>query len=62
MKDFYYILGLERNASLDAIKKAYKMLALKFHPDINKGDKNFEVRFRDIQVAYETISNFLQTC
>ncbi len=57
MKDFYYILGLERNTSLDAIKKAHKLLALKFHPDLNKGDKFFEQRFKDIQEAYETLSD-----
>ena len=57
MKDFYYILGVDSNASLDAIKKAYKMLALKFHPDINKGDKFFEQRFKDIVEAYQTLSN-----
>jgi curved DNA-binding protein CbpA len=55
IKDYYYILGLARNASRDEIKKAYRKLSLKFHPDQNNGDKFFEGRFRDVNEAYETL-------
>ncbi|MEO8765236.1 MAG: J domain-containing protein [Ginsengibacter sp.] len=55
IKDFYYILGLAKNASKDEIKKAYRKLSLKFHPDHNNGDKFFEERFRDVHEAYETL-------
>src|SRR4051812_7571536 len=57
MKDYYYILGLDKNASIDQIKKAYRKLSLKFHPDQNNGDKFFEERFREINEAYETLGN-----
>lgn len=57
MKNYYYILGVEPNASTEEIKKAYKKLALKFHPDKNGGDKFFEERFKDIQEAYEILSD-----
>jgi formylglycine-generating enzyme required for sulfatase activity len=57
MKNYYYILGVERNATLEEIKKAYKKLALKFHPDQNNGDKFFEERFKEIAEAYEILSN-----
>lgn len=55
IKNYYYILGLEKNASNEEIKKAYRKLAIKFHPDNNQGDKYFEARFRDIHEAYETL-------
>lgn len=57
MKDYYYILGLAENASTIEVKKAYRKLSLKFHPDKNEGDKFFEERFKDILEAYETLSN-----
>jgi curved DNA-binding protein CbpA len=57
IKDYYYILGLARNASHDEIKKAYRKLSTKFHPDKNDGDKFFEERFKDINEAYETLVN-----
>lgn len=57
MKNYYYLLGLKRTASLTEIKKAYRMLTLKFHPDKNDGDEFFIARFRDIQEAYETLSD-----
>lgn len=60
LKDYYYILGLARNASSDEIKTAYRKLSLKFHPDQNSGDKFFEERFKDIQEAYDTLSDELQ--
>ena len=55
-KDYYYILGLEKGASLDKIKKAYRKLSKKFHPDKNDGDKHLEGMFKDIQEAYEYLT------
>ncbi len=57
MKDYYYILGIESDVSENEIKKAYRKLSIKFHPDKNSGDKFFENRFKEIQEAYETLSN-----
>lgn len=54
-KDYYEILGLKRDASQDEIKKAYRKLALKYHPDKNKGDKNAEEKFREATEAYEVL-------
>src|ERR1700752_2588039 len=53
--DFYVILGLERGASLNDIKRAYKRLARKCHPDINPGDRLAAAQFRQIAEAYETL-------
>jgi len=57
MKDYYYILGLKSDASLDEIKKAYRKLSVKFHPDHNEGDKFFEERFKEINEAYKILGN-----
>lgn len=57
MKDYYYILGIKENASLEDIKKAYRKLSLKFHPDKNEGDEFFTEQFKKIQEAYETLSD-----
>lgn len=57
MKDFYYILGTDEGSSLIEIKEAYRKLSKKFHPDLNQNDKYFETRFREIQEAYETLSD-----
>lgn len=57
MKDYYYILGIDRNATIEQIKHAYRKLSLKFHPDKNDGDQFFENRFKEIQEAYEILSN-----
>ncbi|MHB8259465.1 MAG: DnaJ domain-containing protein [Bacteroidia bacterium] len=57
MKDYYYILGLTNKSTDEQIKSAYRKLSVKFHPDKNDGDKFFEERFKDIQEAYETLSN-----
>lgn len=57
MKDYYYVIGIKRDSSIEEVKKAYKKLALKFHPDQNNGDKFFEERFKDIQEAYEILSD-----
>src|ERR1044071_9282144 len=53
--DLYVILGLEHGASESEIKRAYRRLARRFHPDINPGDRAAEVRFRQILEAYETL-------
>jgi hypothetical protein len=57
MKDFYYILGTDENCTFDDIKGAYRKLSKKFHPDVNQNDKYFESRFREIQEAYEILSD-----
>ena len=55
--DLYVILGIERGATLADIKRAYKRLARKFHPDINPGDRMAAAQFRQIAEAYETLSD-----
>lgn len=55
MKDYYYILGVSQTASTEQIKKAYRKLSLKFHPDKNDGDEFFSERFKEIKEAYETL-------
>lgn len=57
MKNFYQILGVPIDATNEEIRIAYRKLATKFHPDKNFGDKYFEDRFKEIQVAYDTLSN-----
>jgi len=56
-RDYYEVLGVSRNASEDDMKKAYRKLALKFHPDRNKGDKEAEERFKEINEAYAVLSD-----
>lgn len=56
MADYYETLGVSKNASADDIKKAYRKLALKYHPDRNPGDKTAEEKFKEISIAYETLS------
>lgn len=56
-KDYYKILGIEKEATENEIKKAYRKLAIVHHPDKNPGDKEAEERFKDIGEAYETLSD-----
>jgi DnaJ-class molecular chaperone len=56
-KDFYEVLGVKREAPDDEIKKAYRKLARKFHPDLNPGDKAAEEQFKRLQDAYDVLSN-----
>ncbi|UCC66219.1 MAG: J domain-containing protein [Deltaproteobacteria bacterium] len=57
MKDYYKVLGVSKNATLDEIKKAYRKLALKYHPDRNKGNKEAEEKFKEINEAYAVLSD-----
>jgi len=56
-KNYYEILGVDRNATADQIKKAYKKLAVKHHPDKNQGDKSAEEKFKEINDAYQVLSD-----
>ena len=56
-RDYYDILGIARNASDAEIKKAYRKLAIKFHPDKNPDDKEAEGKFKEAAEAYEVLSN-----
>lgn len=56
-RDYYEVLGVQKDASADDIKKAYRQLALKYHPDRNPGDKNAEEKFKEAAEAYEVLSD-----
>src|ERR1700754_3789570 len=56
-RDYYEVLGLAKNASEEEIKKAYRKLAIKFHPDKNPDDKAAEEKFKEAAEAYEILSN-----
>jgi len=56
-RDYYEILGLDKNASEEDIKKAYRKLAKKYHPDLNPGDKAAEAKFKEVNEAYEVLSD-----
>ncbi len=56
-KSYYSILGVGRNASEQEIKRAYRRLARKHHPDVNPGDQSAELKFKEITEAYEVLSD-----
>ena len=57
MSDYYEILGVSKDADSDEIKKAFRKLALKYHPDRNAGDKEAEEKFKEINEAYQVLGN-----
>ncbi len=56
-KDYYQILGVDRSADEKEIKRAYRKLALKYHPDKNPGDKQAEEKFKELNEAYEVLGD-----
>ena len=56
-EDFYKILGVKRDAKPEEIKKAYRRLARKYHPDVNPGDKSAEERFKQMSEAFDILSD-----
>ena len=56
-RDYYDVLGINKSASPDQIKSAYRKLAVKYHPDKNKNDKGAEEKFKEASEAYHVLSN-----
>ena len=56
-RDFYNVLGISKDASKEEIKKAYRSLARKYHPDVNQGEKGAEEKFKEVKEAYEVLSD-----
>lgn len=56
-RDYYEVLGVDKNASADEIKKAYRKKAIQYHPDKNPGDKEAEEKFKEAAEAYDVLSN-----
>ena len=57
MRDYYDILGVDKSASEDELKKNFRKLAMKYHPDKNPGDKEAETKFREAGEAYEVLKD-----
>src|SRR5829696_10535452 len=56
-RDYYEVLGVARDATEDQVKKAYRKLARQYHPDRNPGDKSAEAKFKEVQEAYDVLSD-----
>ncbi len=56
-RDYYEVLGVNKNSDESEIKKAYRQMALKYHPDKNPGDKSAEDKFKEAAEAYEVLSD-----
>ncbi len=56
-RDYYEVLGVDKDASADDIKRAYRRMAMKYHPDKNPGDKEAEAKFKECAEAYEVLSD-----
>ena len=56
-RDYYEVLGIERGADEDTIKKAYRKMAKQYHPDLHPGDKEAEAKFKEVNEAYAVLSD-----